>query len=107
MRICFSPVKRFGGQVTLPETYTFGQVMAWEQALDAASEAGGKGYAAWHALLPGIIACVDKWELTGVPEQPTPETFPFTPLVSANKLMAWLMGEVQAQIAAGDELPNA
>ena len=56
MGVYFSPSKRFSGSITLPNSFTHAQLMAWEQALDAAQAAGGKGRTAWYALLGGVIA---------------------------------------------------
>lgn len=106
-RTITSPVKRFSGSVVLPDALTYPQLMAWEQALAAAQGDGKSNTEAWSQLLPGILACVSEWHIAGMPERPTPETFPATPRASALKLLAWLMGEIQTTIKAEDDAPNA
>lgn len=107
MRIFQSPVKRFPGSVNLPDAYTFSQLIAWEQALDAAQADGQSNNQQWQALLPGILACVERFEINGLPEQPTVDTFPATPRKSVGLLLRWLIDCVGAVIAEDEDAPNA
>lgn len=102
-----SPVKRFPGTVTLKDPLHYPQVIAFQRALDAARElpAGSMQIEYNRALLPGVIAIVEDWNITGVDKHPTPDTFPMTPTQSAMRLAAWLIQEVSA-LFAEDEIPN-
>ncbi len=105
-KVVTSPVKRFPGTVTLADPLTYPQVIAWGEALDAARQEQTRPRIN-YALLPGVFGCVEKWALDGVPELPTPETFPSTPLVSSAQLLSWLVGEISKLFEEAEEIPNA
>jgi hypothetical protein len=106
-KVITSPVKRFPGTVTLSDPLTFPQVIAFQDALGAVGELEKTTWARLrYALLPGIISCVEKWELEGVSEHPNIDTFPCTPLVSAGKLVDWLQEEVTALLVEAETVPN-
>jgi len=103
-----SPVKRWNGSVTLSDPLTFPQVFAFQDALDAARSAGvDNGAKVNHALLPGIIACVEAWNLQRFPTTVTPETFPATPPGDSAKLVAWLVKELTGLFEDAETIPNA
>lgn len=104
--IASSPVKRFAGRITLPDSLTYPQLIAWEQALAAAQADGLTNVQRWYALIPGVLACVETWELAGVPDHPTADTFPSTPRVAADKLLRWVMDNIRAAIVEDDNAPN-
>lgn len=108
-RVVTSPVPHFSGTVTLQDPLYFPQDMAVQAALDAAKELpeGSTRLEYNHALMPGVFACVEKWELQNVLPSPTPDTFPTSPRVSAMKLFAWLLGEVMKLYQEAEEIPNA
>ena len=83
-----SDVKRWGGKIWLPDYMSFPCLVDWEQALDGAKQLKAKdGLFAFYAkLLPAAIPLVEKWELNGLPNPVTYETFPASP-----KLVAWLV----------------
>lgn len=106
-KILTSPVKRFPGTVTLPDGYTFPEIIAFDKALAVARTDGLSNMEQWHAILAGLLPCVSAWALDGVPANPTPDTFPATPRVSVTRLVSWLYDEVsKAQVDEGDT-PNA
>jgi hypothetical protein len=117
-RILTSPSKKWPGTVTLQEPLTFPGYLAWKNALDAADEARQDqkgpmtlGEAAivpevTSALLPGLCACVEKWELEGL-GQLTPDSFPATPRMASARLLLWLMGEIMRLVTEEEEVPNA
>jgi hypothetical protein len=81
---------------------------AYNALKDAQDAAGGeedndKKMWAW---LPGICACVEKWELQGL-GQLSPETFPASPRTSSWELFGWLHREIVALVMEADELPNS
>ncbi len=102
-----SPVKRFPGTVTLKDPLHYPQVIAFQRALEVAQELppGSMQIEYNRALLPGVIAIVEEWNLTGVDKHPTPDSFPMTPIQSARELAAWLIRETSA-LFAEDEIPN-
>ena len=107
-KVISSPVKRFPGTVTLADPLTFPQSFAIEDAILAVKELGEKSTllrynAAW---LAGILPCVEKWAIEGIPSSPTLDTFPTTPRTSSAKLIAWLVDEVMELYKEGDEVPN-
>lgn len=107
MREIPSPVKRWPGKVLLPDFLTFPQFSAFREALDAASEEPNS-LKSDQLLLPGIMACVEKWELnSGFPENVTAQTFPATPLKASVKLIRTLRDELLKIIVEEEEIPNA
>lgn len=123
-KIITSPIKRFAGTVTLADPLTYPQLIAWEDCIDRArahepepdaqdSEKSlryvdiARRPRLSQIMLPGIIACVEKWELAGFPENVTEETFPSTPRISAGLLLVWLIDEINKLYDETGEIPNA
>ena len=104
-RVLQSPVKRWAGTVTVADPLTFTQFIAWNDALreahqhKAIDEKPGDYLRYCAALLPGVLACVEKWELKGF----SPSPFPATPRDSSDKLLAWLLREIGAIASEGGE----
>jgi len=105
-RIITSPVPKWPGTVTLSDPLSFPQALAFQDALEEARKLGDNASAqqANYLLLPGVIACVEKWELDGI-ENPTPDTFPATPAMSSAKLVGWLVGEISQLYQEANEVP--
>jgi len=108
-----SPVKRWPGKVVLFDPMPYPAYNAWTSAIENA-QAKRAGITVLdtavtpeltQALLPGIFACVEKWNLTGL-ENVTVATFPAAPRQSAVRLVAWLIGEIVTLINAEDEDPK-
>jgi hypothetical protein len=80
-RVIQSPVKKWAGSVTLADPLTFPAFIAWNDAMRdahqyrATDEKPGDYLRYSAAVLPGILACVEKWELKGF----SPDPFPATP----------------------------
>ena len=92
-----SPVEKFPGSVTLASPLTFPQVIEYENAIRKASEldADTASVADVHSLyLHAVCLCVEKWELEGIPDGVTPDTFPATPRKSVTELASWLVSEI-------------
>ena len=103
-----SPVKKFPGHVILPEYLNLPQVRDFEDAigLENIDEADKKDDRIWLSViagkrLPVIFDCVLEWHIEGVPDEPTEDTFPMTPIADANELVGWLFGEIR-QIWTGE-----
>lgn len=107
-KVITSPVKKFPGTVTLSDPLTFPQVFAVEDALDKSIEVDSAfaSSRARYAVLPAIIECVEKWELEGIPENVTVETFPATPPTSTARLIAWLINEIVELFKEAEPDPN-
>ena len=98
-----SPSSRWPGSVTLSDPMTLPQALAWEKAIRATQATAGEATLTDvnYALLPGICACVEKWELEGL-GQLTPDTFPATPRRKSIELFNWLVSEI-TQVYVGEE----
>lgn len=125
-KIIESPVRHFPGTVTIADPLNFSQWVAWRAALDNASlerekaveAVGGEEKppmtygeiglddACAVAAIPGICACVERWELANFPEAVTPETFPATPRWRIAALLVWLTREIDAVAFRGGSDPN-
>ena len=105
-----SPSSRWPGSVTLSDPMTLPQALAWEKAIRATQGTTGEATLTDvnYALLPGICACVEKWELERL-GQLTPDNFPATPRRKSIELITWLTNEVSAVYTGEEEKadPNA
>ena len=125
-KVITSTLARFPGTVTIADPMNFSQWMAWRASRDNANlqhvaavgeDEEGKATrtltygeiglvdAYTLATLPGVLACVEKWELENFPNSLTVETFPaagskYTRLDIAN-LLIWLAHEVD-DVAFGE-----
>lgn len=108
-KIIESPVKRWPGSITLPEYLTYPQVVAFRKAMADARALGEEAQVDVYnyAMLPGLCVCVEKWNITGLPEQVTAETFPASPARASVQLLSWLIGQVTALFIEAEEIPNA
>ena len=108
-KVITSPVKRFSGTVVLSDPLTYPQTFAFEDALAAARALGDDVDAKriYYELLPGILACVEEWNLEGVPAHPTRDTFPSSPTRSAMQLASWLLGEITRLNDEAENVPLA
>lgn len=106
-----SPVKRWPGTVVISDPLTYPQVFAWRDAIQAAQVIEGETevdvHARNYALLPGILACTEEWHLEKFPENLNADNFPATPPASANRLLAWLVNEINLLFQEADEVPLA
>jgi hypothetical protein len=101
-----SPVKRFPGSVTLSDPLSYPQVFAWRDAIAKVEEfPDGSPFDVNAAIVPGILAIVEKWELDKFPTPVTMENFPATPPVSAARLVAWITGEITSLFSEAEEIP--
>jgi len=123
-KVLTSPVKKWPGTITIPDYLTIPQAMAWEEAFDNARsllpecepfKTGEKltvkqietindqTSSKWaNAILPGILACVESWNLEGF----DPNKFPATPKTSRVILITWILGEITKLYNEAEEVPN-
>jgi len=105
-KIIQSPSKRWPGTITLFEPMSYPQLLAWRTAVDAAGEQTD-AMASHHALIPGVLACVERWELGGdFPTVVTAENFPATPIKVSVSLVGAIAAAVSEILNAEDEYPN-
>jgi hypothetical protein len=107
-KVVNSHSKKWPGTITLCDPMTLSQAAAWETAIGRAQkviDARDGGRAAYDfALLPGVFACVEKWDLKGL-ENVTLETFPLKPHKERAALLAFLIGEI-TELYKDTEVPN-
>jgi hypothetical protein len=102
-KVITSPSSRWPGQVSLSSPMTLPQALAWEKAIRAGQSLTGDVTLTDlnYAMLPGVCACVEKWELEGMTNV-TPDTFPATPRKDSAELLNWLIGEI-TRVYVGEE----
>jgi len=98
-----SPSTRWPGAVTFANPLTLPQALAWEKSIRIAQAHTEDATMTDinYAMLPGICACVEKWELEGL-DNVTPDTFPASPRKLSIELVTWLTNEI-AKIYNGKE----
>ena len=103
-RLITSPIESLPGTIEFPLSLMLPDVVAYQQAGKAAD-----GLGAWEKILiilPIQARLTGKWNIQGLPEKPTPETFPFTPAGPPTALLAWLHGEFLHLIVGEQQIPN-
>lgn len=101
-----SKVARWPGFVVLADPMTFGQVIGFKDALEASREYETDGLRRRKARLPGVLMCVERWQLANFPEEVTVENFPASPLVEAANLIDWLVDEIYCILTEEEEVPK-
>lgn len=99
---------RLTGSVDLPDMLTFPQLAAFRKAHRAAlMELDGGGDAEYFAaVLPGVLAVVQRWDVEGIPERPTLDTFPTKPLRPILALLNEIVTAIIDMVREADETPN-
>lgn len=108
-KVIKSPVDHFAGEVTLSDPLTFPQVFAVQDAIAEAGDFGEEINVMRYngAVLPGILKCVEKWNIKNFPKNVTADNFPATPAIPSAQLIAWLMGEISELFNEAEPDPNA
>ena len=101
-KIVISPSLRWPGQVTLSSPMSLPQALAWEKCIRDTQQLTGDITITDvnYSMLPGIIACVEKWELEGIGNPPDP--FPASPRADSRDLIAWLISVI-TRVYMGEE----
>ena len=107
--IITSQSKAYPGTVTIYDRLTLPQVELVEAALSDMPPIT-EGKVALTALdkprLPALLACVEKWDLKGFPDNVTVENFPLTPRRQAHDLIMQIFVEI-AKVYNGElDVPN-
>jgi hypothetical protein len=109
-----SPFEKWAGSVTLADPLTLAQaelIEAGMQAPDGIKAEVEKDRIVFYTTfdktqLPALFGCVEKWELTNFPDNPTFETFPFSPRSDSHKLIEWLFQALQEIYTGESKVPN-
>jgi hypothetical protein len=108
-KVIKSPVEKWAGSVTIADPLTLTQARLIEAGMkEPVKDIDGKVWFSTmdEAMLPAIIACGEKWNLSNMPETITVETFPASPRKASHKLINWLSNEI-VQVYTGElEIPN-
>jgi hypothetical protein len=106
-----SKVKKFPGHVILPDYLNIGQVRAFEESLgDINTEQADVDKKVWISItdekrLPVVLMCVTEWHIEKLPDKPTLDTFPMTPLASAHQLIEQIYTAI-LELWTGEQVPN-
>jgi len=109
-KVIESPVKHFPGNVTLPDDLDYLQGVAYAKAYRQAKALGVDALMVEfiYAMVPGICAAIEKWDIQGLPEKITPEILEKAkPARAVAELMNWLFTATTALYNKADEIPNA
>lgn len=101
--ILTSPIPKFPGTVTLPDEWTWEQLIEWEAGISAAAEEK-RTVALIAAEGPLVLRMAESFQIAGLPEHP--EKFPTRPLTPVAQLIGWLVGEITKRVYGDDEQPN-
>jgi len=102
------PVKEFPGVVILHDPMTITMAAQYETAKSLGqrfAEMGTESAVYATAVVPGALACVEKWSLKGFSEGITLDSIPLKPHKARSEFVAWLVAEVE-KIYADVEVPN-
>lgn len=106
-----SKVEKFPGYVELPDFFNILQVRKIEEVFDGTTDIEpNKNGTIWLGVvnekrLPAVLDIVKEWHIEGVPDNPTLETFPMTPINAANELTAQIFDAI-LQVYSGEQVPN-
>ena len=98
-------IKGFEGQITIPDVLTLPVYLEFKRALVLANDSESDGLDIFEQMgisLPGMIQVVEKWELAGVPENVSMETWPATPPSASILLYNWLLEAIVDKYLASE-----
>ena len=97
MKIVTCPIPRWAGTAQISDPMTVMQVAVIERAISSAQKIENPTTAeVEQTLLPGVLACVNRFDLANLPAQMSVEQWPGTPRGDSILLFNWLLGEVRA-----------
>ena len=99
-KVVISPSLRWPGQVSVSSPLTLPQALEWEKAIRTAQSLEGDITITDinAAMIPGILACIETWELEGL----DPDKFPASPRAESRDLISWLVKEITS-VYVGEE----
>lgn len=105
--IITSTIPQLPGTVEMLDTWSFDQVLAFERALAEIRQSSDKRTAADKITIAGLLPILHNWQITGIPDSPTVETFPATPRRATAELIALLLDQAVKIYVGEIEIPNA
>jgi hypothetical protein len=108
-KVIISPIERFKGSVTIADPLTIPQAQAVEIGIDKPkTDAEGRAFlSAYDNLqLPGVFACVEKWELENMPDNLSIDNFPASPRKDTHDLISWIYKNIFNVYLGEIEIPN-
>ncbi len=97
-----SPIRRWEGTIVLADPLTLPQVAMIERAIVSVQQINDPTQGEKErALLPAVLACVERVQLKGLPESLGVENWPGSPRVQSSQLFGWLLDEIM-NIYAGE-----
>lgn len=108
-KVITSPIERWKGSVVIADPLTIPQAQLIEAGMkQPEADADGKYWLSAEdgMELPAIIACVEKWELSNMPEKITADNFPASPRKDSHALISWLFKEIMNVYAGEALVPN-
>ena len=102
---------RYKGHIILPDFLTIVQVRAFEDSFGDINQEEQDGGRVWLSVsdadhLPAILSIVQEWHIENVPEKPTFDTFPFSPVKDAHEMVVQIFNAI-LNLWKGEEVPNA
>lgn len=107
-KIITSPASRWPGTVTVSSPIGLKQFIAFQAAWNEGKTKTANYPEYMQTVLPGILSCVEKWELGGdFPNPVTADNFPAIPFAQSSKLFAALLTAIWKDADEADNAPNA
>lgn len=97
--------------MVLHDPLTYPQYFAFEEAVEDMTSLFENGNEpslkrVQYVLLPGILACIDKFKLSNFPKSPTVDNFPATPAKDSVEVVEWLREEISLIVFGEVKVPN-
>ena len=96
--------RRYGGWVSFYDPIPYALILRWQDAFRASREMKTNHDRA-EVLIPILLEAIEEWGIDGVPQKPTFETMPGSPIKDAQALIDWLWREF-IHVFAGDLDPD-
>lgn len=103
---------KYKGHVILPEFLNILQVRKFEDSLGDINtgQADEENKRVWLSVsdekrLPVVLDIVSEWHVDGIPDKPTVETFPMTPIAAAHGVIDKIYSGI-FEMWTGETVPN-
>lgn len=110
-KVITSPYIRWAGTVTIADPMFLPQAEAFEASMTLPDELKDKkGNISLLDIdrqrFPALLACVESWDLDGIPNPPTFETFPLSPRPDSHEIQDWIWREIRTVYLGELKIPN-
>jgi hypothetical protein len=107
--------KTFKGSVTIADPITIPMALLIDEAMGPPpekKEQDGNTKKVWLTpidvrILPAVLACVEKWEVSGIPENVTEDTYPASPRADSHSVLMDIFNELMRVYFGDLNVPNA